>query len=118
MDDVCSFVDDVQLIPNKLQRLTYIIADILKQTVECAIFVREYTGHGFAGMCQSVHLSALVPTNSTARVVKQTFSHTGQAIKDLSNHLIALKHSFDSGIALQTVFVSTRTQEEVEKLSM
>jgi hypothetical protein len=32
--------------------------------------------------------------------------------------LINLKQSFDSGIALQTVFVSTRTQEEVEKLGM
>jgi hypothetical protein len=53
-----------------------------------------------------------------ARVVKQTLSNTGQAIKDLSNHLIALKQSFDSGIALQTVFVSTRIQEEVEKLGM
>lgn len=118
MDDVCSFVDDIRLMPNKLQRLTDIIADILKQTVECAIFIREYTGHGFAGMCQSILVSALAPTSSTARVVKQTFSNTGQTIKDLSNHLIALKQSFDSGIALQTVFVSTRTQEEVEKLGM
>ena len=50
MDDVCSFVDDVRLIPNKLQRLTDIISDILKQTVECAIFIREYTGHGFGGV--------------------------------------------------------------------
>ena len=59
MDDVCSFVEDIRLIPNKLQRLTDTIADILKQTVECAIFIREYTGHGFAGACQSVYVSAL-----------------------------------------------------------
>jgi hypothetical protein len=58
MDNVCSFVDDVQLIPNKLEHLTDIIADILKQTVECAIFIREYTGHGFAGVCQSIYLDA------------------------------------------------------------
>jgi hypothetical protein len=51
MDNVCSFVDEVRLIPNKLQRLSDVIADILKQTVECAIFIREYTGHGFAGVC-------------------------------------------------------------------
>jgi hypothetical protein len=118
MDNVCSFVDDVRLIPNKLQRLSDIIADILKQTVECAIFIREYTGHGFAGVCQSVHRGALVLTSSTARIVKQTFSNTGQAIKNLSNHLTALKQSFDSGIALQNVFISMRMQEEVEKLGM
>jgi hypothetical protein len=51
MDNVCSFVDDVRLIPNKLQRLSDVIGDILKQMVECAIFIREYTGHGFAGAC-------------------------------------------------------------------
>jgi hypothetical protein len=118
MDNVCSFVNDVQLIPNKLEHLADTIADILKQTVECAIFIREYTGHGFAGVYQSVHLSALVLTSSTARVVKQTFLNTGQAIKDLTNHLMALKQSFDSGVALQTVFVSMRTHEEVEKLGM
>jgi hypothetical protein len=118
MEDVCSFVDDVQSIPNKLQHLEDIIADILKQIVECTIFIREYVGHGFAGVCQSVHVSALALTGSTARVVGQTFSNTGQAISDLSKHLISLKQSFDSGIALQTVFVSTRTLEEVEKLGL
>jgi hypothetical protein len=63
-------------------------------------------------------VSALVLTTPIARVVQQTLSNTGRAINDLSNHLIALKQSFDSGIALQTVFVSTRILEEVEKLGM
>jgi hypothetical protein len=63
-------------------------------------------------------VGALALTSSTARVVNQTFSNTGQAIQDLSNHLIALKQSFDSGIGLQSVFVSARTLEEVEKLGM
>jgi len=54
MDNVCSFVNDVRLIPNKLQHLSDVIGDILKQTVECAIFIREYTGHGFAGACHQL----------------------------------------------------------------
>jgi hypothetical protein len=49
MDNVYSFVDVVRSVPNKLQLLEDIIAKILRQTVECAIFIREYTGHGFAG---------------------------------------------------------------------
>jgi hypothetical protein len=49
MKDVYSFVDIVQSIPSKLQLLEDIIAKILQQTVECAIFIREYTGHGFVG---------------------------------------------------------------------
>jgi hypothetical protein len=47
MEDVYSFVDTIQSLPCKLQLLENIIAKILKQTVECAIFIREYTGHGF-----------------------------------------------------------------------
>lgn len=34
----------------------------------------------------------------------------------LTNNLMALKQSFDSGGTLQTVFLSTRTLETVEKL--
>lgn len=47
MADVYSFVDAIQTVPSKVQLLEDIIAKILKQTVECAIFIREYTGHGF-----------------------------------------------------------------------
>jgi hypothetical protein len=49
MENVYSFVDVVQSIPGKLQLLEDIIGKILQQTVECAIFIREYTGHGFVG---------------------------------------------------------------------
>ena len=49
MESVYSFVDAIRLLPNKLQLLEDVICQILKQTVECAIFIREYTGHGFAG---------------------------------------------------------------------
>jgi hypothetical protein len=49
MEDVYSFVDVVQSLPDKLELLEAIVVKILQQTVECAIFIREYTGHGFAG---------------------------------------------------------------------
>jgi hypothetical protein len=52
MDNVCSFIEEVQLIPNKLQRLSDVIADILKQTVECAISV------GFTG--SKIHMVILL----------------------------------------------------------
>jgi hypothetical protein len=50
MEEVCSFVDVIKSVPNRLRQLEDIINDILKQIVECSIFIREYTGHGFAGM--------------------------------------------------------------------
>lgn len=49
MADVYSFVDAIQTVPTKLQVLEDVITKILKQTVECAIFIRQYTGHGFGG---------------------------------------------------------------------
>ena len=49
MESVYSFVEAIQLVPDKLEILEEVIVKILKQTVECAIFIREYTGHGFGG---------------------------------------------------------------------
>ena len=49
MEDVYSFVDAIESVPSKIQLLEDIITKILKQTVECSIFIREYTGHGFGG---------------------------------------------------------------------
>src|ERR1700733_11588994 len=48
MEDVYSFVDIAQDLPNKIRHLEDIIAKIVAQTIECVIFIREYTGHGFA----------------------------------------------------------------------
>lgn len=50
MQDVYSFVDAIAAVPSKIQLLENIIQQIFIQTVECAIFIREYSGHGFAGM--------------------------------------------------------------------
>jgi hypothetical protein len=49
MEDVYSFVEASDSFQNKVQLLEETISRILKQTVECAIFIREYTGHGFTG---------------------------------------------------------------------
>ncbi|KAJ7857483.1 hypothetical protein B0H14DRAFT_2507408, partial [Mycena olivaceomarginata] len=47
MAEVYSFVDDVESL-EKVKRLKDVVVEITKQTVECAIFIREYTGHGFS----------------------------------------------------------------------
>ena len=49
MEDVYSFVEASESFPDKVHVLQRTIDKILKQTVECAIFIREYTGHGFGG---------------------------------------------------------------------
>lgn len=44
-----SFVDALRDLPGKIELLEDIITNILKQTVECSIFIREYSGKGFGG---------------------------------------------------------------------
>lgn len=57
MKNVYSFVDAIEAIPSKISQLEDVIRRIFIQTVECAVFIREYSGHGFAGMhIPSTHL--------------------------------------------------------------
>jgi hypothetical protein len=50
VEDVYSFVDTVKAFPEKIAVLEDTIIKILKQTVECSFFIREYCGYGFSGM--------------------------------------------------------------------
>jgi hypothetical protein len=54
---------------------------------------------------------------STGRAARGALSLSSQKVADLSAALVSLKKSFDSGLSLQNVFVSSRTLEEVTKLS-
>jgi hypothetical protein len=48
MEDVYSFVDEIQSLREKNKTLDKVIKLILQQTFECAIFIQEYAGRGFA----------------------------------------------------------------------
>lgn len=50
MVEVYSFVEDIDLLPQKLMSLEDKALAIVKQTVECALFIQEYTATGFRGM--------------------------------------------------------------------
>ena len=52
----------------------------------------------------------------TGRAARGALSLSSQKMADLSAALISLKKSFDSGLSLQNVFVSSRTLDEVTKL--
>jgi hypothetical protein len=49
MDDTYSFVDATKTLPEEIKSSENIIMEILAQTVECVVFIREYSGHGFGG---------------------------------------------------------------------
>ena len=49
LESVYSFVDAIETLPDKVQVLGNTIKRLFIQTVECAMFIREYTGKGFGG---------------------------------------------------------------------
>ncbi|KAF8173358.1 hypothetical protein K438DRAFT_2051378, partial [Mycena galopus ATCC 62051] len=49
MVEVYSFAKDVKYLTEKIKSLETTVTAIGLQTLECAIFIREYTGHGFTG---------------------------------------------------------------------
>lgn len=48
MARVYSFVDEIKVVPDRVDSLDAVIKSILQHTFECAIFIREYSGQGFA----------------------------------------------------------------------
>ena len=116
MESVYSFVEAMRSVPDKREILEEVIVKILKQTVECAIFIREYTGHGFGGNDYIVSCDVLVTNPCTDRVRTQTISKTSQVIKVLSKNLLDLKQAFDTGVAVHTAFVSSRISDKIETL--
>jgi hypothetical protein len=53
MENVYSFVDELQSLRDKNKTLDKVIKLILQQTFECAIFIQEYAGRGFASASES-----------------------------------------------------------------
>jgi hypothetical protein len=49
MEQTFTFVDVIKVLPEKIALLDDTIKDILKQTFECALYIREYAQHGFPG---------------------------------------------------------------------
>ncbi|KZP15986.1 hypothetical protein FIBSPDRAFT_934869 [Athelia psychrophila] len=94
-----SFVDDLGDLPGKIKQLEHAIVQILAQTTECALFFREYTGHGFV-----------------RRFLHQATSNHSQTIEKLSATLTELKNDLNSGVHLHTAFMSSYTRDGVDNL--
>ncbi|KAF7987115.1 hypothetical protein HWV62_313 [Athelia sp. TMB] len=99
MEELYSFVDDIDHLPSKIERLGDIVVHVLQQTTECGIFFREYTDRGFA-----------------ARLAGQAIVNRSQTISDLSSKLNQLRKDLKSGVFLHTAFVSSQTRDGVNQL--
>ncbi|KZP15997.1 hypothetical protein FIBSPDRAFT_794912, partial [Athelia psychrophila] len=99
MEDLYSFVGDVESLPGKIEPLERTIVRILEQTTECGIFFREYTDRGFVG-----------------RFLGQAVSNRSLMISNLSTTLAQLKNDLNSGVQLHTAFMSSHTRDGVDRL--
>ena len=119
MEEVYSFVDVVDIYPEKIKILDDTILRILKQTVECAIFIREYSGHGFGGICSTkFHLfsSLIYHISVSGRLLRQAMSDKADIIAKFSQTFVQLKAAFDSAVNVQTAFVTFRTAQGLERI--
>ncbi|KAJ7190085.1 WD40 repeat-like protein [Mycena pura] len=96
-----SSAGNTKVLPQKIKSLESTVTEIAKQTLECAMFIREYTGHGFPG-----------------RLFRSTFSTvTQKKIGDLSEALLELKDSFDRDLLINSVYLSAEMHEDIMKLT-
>ncbi|KAJ7199412.1 quinon protein alcohol dehydrogenase-like superfamily, partial [Mycena pura] len=96
MATLYSFAKEVDSVM-KNSKLQEIVLCITMQTMECALLIREYSGHGFL-------------------VAQTSFLGAGQRIDQLAAELLKLKEDFDRGLAVQTTVVSAQILDKVEKL--
>ncbi|KAL5524947.1 hypothetical protein ACEPAF_8816 [Sanghuangporus sanghuang] len=96
MGEAFEFVCDVQALGKRAIGLQRSIDGLLKQNIECCIFVREYTNHGLVGrMCQA---------------------DKSQKIDRFQRTLAKLKNDIDSGVNIHTAVVSMRIAHGIDKL--
>ncbi|KZP24290.1 hypothetical protein FIBSPDRAFT_784956, partial [Athelia psychrophila] len=98
MEDLYSFVGDVESLSGKIKQLEHTIVRILEQTMECGLFFREYTDRGFVG-----------------RFLGQAVPNRSQMISNLYTTLAQLNNDLNSGVQLHTAFMSSRTCDGVNR---
>ncbi|KAJ6549375.1 hypothetical protein DFH09DRAFT_988954, partial [Mycena vulgaris] len=101
MVDTYSFVEDIKALDlaQKMQSLETQTLAIVKQTVECALFIQEYTVHGFGD-----------------RVVRNTLTDTDQKINDFTEVLRKLRESFHGRLTVQGLFLAAKALDTLQGL--
>ncbi|KAF4568479.1 hypothetical protein EYR40_010113 [Pleurotus pulmonarius] len=90
------------VVQNKLNGpLVDTIQKILRQTVECSLFIKEYSGNGFAARC-----------------MKQIVSTTEAKINDFKVAFTSLRNCLDTGLSVQNNLVSIRLASDIHDLGM
>ncbi|KIM77597.1 hypothetical protein PILCRDRAFT_614766 [Piloderma croceum F 1598] len=101
MESVYSFVDAIQSnVAEKVKVLENVIKKIFAQTIECAMYIQEYSKQG----------------GFVERTLRGMLKDNAGTIEKLTQNLLDLKKEFDSGVGVHTAIVSFRIQEDVGKI--
>ncbi|KAF7967922.1 hypothetical protein HWV62_32539 [Athelia sp. TMB] len=101
METFYSFVDDFEgSLLGKIEQLEAVITRALEQTIECGVFLREYTAHGCAG-----------------HALKQDGSNCAQMISELQSKLGQLRDNVNSELVTPTAFLSSQTKRGADRLA-
>ncbi|KAF9056729.1 WD40-repeat-containing domain protein [Rhodocollybia butyracea] len=98
MAEVYTFAKDIKSASEKITRLETTVYALVKQTGECALFIREYTGHGFG-----------------VRLLKNVLSEDSDKIKGFINAFQKFGECLDRETALEALYVSTKGLAMVEE---
>ncbi|KAL5480301.1 hypothetical protein ACEPAI_1571 [Sanghuangporus weigelae] len=96
MINAFDFIRDVETLPDKSDRMQQAIVELLKQTIECCLFVSRYTSRNFLGRMLDISSS--------------------QKIDEFERSLASFKQEIESGVALHTAFVSMRVPQGIDEL--
>ncbi|KAF9061091.1 WD40-repeat-containing domain protein [Rhodocollybia butyracea] len=95
MADVFYFAEEIEsVVFEKIKRFEKTIYALVKQTEECAWFIREYTGHGFSG-----------------RLLNNVRSEYSDKIEDFITVFGKLRESLDRGTTMEILSVVEETAQ-------
>ncbi|KAF7967749.1 hypothetical protein HWV62_33240 [Athelia sp. TMB] len=98
MEMFYSRAEDIDCLSGKIQQLETVMTRALEQTIECGIFFREYSTHGF-----------------DRRTVKQDRPNCTQMVSELSSVFGKLQENLKSRMALPTAFLSSQNKDAANR---
>ncbi|KAK7030170.1 WD40 repeat-like protein [Favolaschia claudopus] len=99
MANLYSFATEADLVVKKSKNVEESVQNIAKQTLECALFIRDYLGKGFL-----------------ARGAQNFLLGAGQRIDEMTATLLELKDTFDRGITVQATVMTAQILDKVQTL--
>ena len=116
MSEIYSVVDEMKDLPGKIKSLETVIALLLQQISECALFVREYVHPSFAGEFSHSPCVSKVLERISGRVIEQLWKDQSLKVQDFMAGFEKLRLDLNAETARHGVFVMSRMKDNVDEL--